>query len=63
MSRYRVTITTKETYTYETELDGESYAIAEAFDHAIAEAFEHRYAWEWENDVDTYEVSVKKVEQ
>ena len=55
MSKYRVTITTKETYTYETESDDEFYAIAEAFDR--------RYAWKWENDVDAYEVSAEEVER
>lgn len=53
MSRYRVTITTKSTYTYETEADEDFTAIAEAFDN--------RYSWQWKNDV-AYEVNVKEVD-
>lgn len=54
MSKYRVTITTKATYTYETEADEDLMAIAEAFDH--------RYAWWREYDSDVYEVSAQEVD-
>lgn len=53
MSKYRVTITTKSTYTYETETDEDFMAIAEAFDR--------RYSWQWKNDV-AYEVNVKEAD-